>query len=235
MPVSRILIGFIIFIYILYVGLELFGHYALAYVVSTTIIPLISLLYFISIKTKKLFFSLFLVCYSITELQAFTKDLFNISFNYYTTTVLCILAYLFLFVHIYKSLDFNKVLKKFKIQIIILGVLSFYMGYMLFKITSPSAILSINYFLEIAFNTIILLTLSLAFLNYLLKENKKSGLLFLGTLCIIFSEVINVAITFITNQIIFNIIFITLLVAAFILFYLQSKLNDKVEKQIIMD
>lgn len=232
---SKALIGFIGLAYILFAGFEFFGDTTVALQISVLIIPLITLLYFIAIEKKTLFFSLFLICYSIPELMLFIKDEMVYETYYYICNTLCVLAYLFLLIEIYKSLSIQVIAKRFKLQITVLTFLSFYMGYVLFKIISPYLIVSLEYFLEITYNILILLVLSVSLLNYFYKDNKKSLFLFLGALCIVFSEVINMAYLYISNQNALNFMFVSLFVLAFYFLYQQSKLRDDVDEKLMIE
>ena len=231
---SKALIGFIGLIYILFVGFEFFGDNSIALKISVLIIPLIALLYFVTVNKKTLFFSLFLICYSIPELMLFLKNEIVYETYYYICNTLSVTAYVFLLIEIYKSINFNEVLKKFKTQVIVLTFLSFYMAYVLFKIMSPYLIVSIEYFLEISYNVLILLVLSVSLLNYFYKDDKKSLFLFLGALCIVFSEVINVAYLYIANENALNFMFVSLFVLAFYFLYQQSKLDDEVDENLML-
>ncbi|MFD1614264.1 hypothetical protein [Gelatiniphilus marinus] len=228
------LVTFIGLVYLFFVGLEFFGNNTLAIQLSVLIIPLIALLYFVSVKRKTLYFSLFLIGYSIPELMFFAKDKLVYETYYYICNGLSVLAYLFLLIEIFKSINYQVVLKRFKLQIIVLVILSLYMGYVLFKIISPYLLVSIEYFLEISYNVLILLVLSLSLLNYFDKDDNKSFLLFLGSLCIVFSEVINIAYLYIANKNMLNFMFVTLFVLAFFFFYQQSKLEEEVDEKIIL-
>ncbi len=172
MIISKVLIGFISLVYILFVGFEFFEYSSVATQISVLIIPLITLLYFISVKKKTLFFSLFLICYSIPELMLFVKDAMVYQTYYYICNTLCVAAYVFLLIEIYRSINFKEVIKRFKVQVIVLAILSSYMGYVLFKIISPSLSLSVEYILEISYNILILLVLSVSLLNYFYKVIK---------------------------------------------------------------
>ncbi|WP_034040287.1 hypothetical protein [Wocania ichthyoenteri] len=229
---SKALIGFISLIYILFVGFEFFGDDSVALQISVLIIPLVALLYFISVEKKTLFFSLFLICYSIPELILFIKDEVAYETYYYLCNTLSVLAYVFLLIEIYKSINFKEVLKRFKTQVIVLSFLSLYMGYVLFKIISPFLRISMEYFLEITYNILILLVLSISLLNYFYKDDKKSLFLFLGVLCIVFSEVINVAYLYIANENALNFMLVSLFLLAFYFLYQQSKLEDEVDEEL---
>ncbi|WOD43654.1 hypothetical protein [Hwangdonia lutea] len=229
MTFSKVLIGLISLVYSLFVGFEFFGHPTVATHISVLIIPLIVLLYFVSVKKKTLFFSLFLIFYAIPELLLFVKDAMVYQTYYYICNTLCVAAYVFLLIEIYKSINFKEVLKRFKVQVIVLAILSLYMGFVLFKIISPSLRISVEYILEITYNILILLVLSVSLLNYFYKDDKKSLFLFLGALCIVFSEVINIAYIYLANQNLLNFMFVSLFVLAFFFLLQQSKLDDETE------
>lgn len=229
MTFSKALISFIALTYILFIGFEFFGDSLIAMQISASIIPLIALLYFVSVEKRTLFFSMFLICYATSELMLFAKIEINYKMYYYICNTLCVIAYVFLLLEVYKSINFKEVLKKFKTQVIVLFFLSLYMGYVLFKIISPSLRISVEYFLEITYNVLILLVLSVSLLNYFYKDDKKSLYLFLGALCIVFSEVINIAYIYIAQQNALNFMLVSLFVLAFYFLYQQSKLEDEVD------
>ena len=85
-----------------------------------------------------------------------------------------------------------------------------------------------EYFIELIYNIVMLLLLSTSLLNYFYRDNKKSLYMFLGSLLIVFSEVISVAYLYISSHYSLNLIVVTLALLAFYFFYQQSKLsNDK--------
>lgn len=226
MYVSKAITVFISLVYILFVGFEFFGDANIATQLSALIVPLIVLLYFVSAKNKTFFFSVFLLIYASTDLLFYVKSLIHYDVYYYLGNSLGVLSYLFLLITIFKFIDLKEIFKKLKLQAIVLMVLSLYVGYVLFEIVAPKMEITADYFLETAYNVILLLVLSFSLLNYLYNDNLKSLFLFFGALCIFLCEVINVAYWYIANELLLNFFAITLSAVAFVFFLLQSKLEN---------
>ncbi|WP_141675572.1 hypothetical protein [Formosa haliotis] len=83
--------------------------------------------------------------------------------------------------------------------------------------------------LEFVYYTVLLSLLSSAFLNFLYKDSNESLLLFAGSLCIVFSEVIQYAFFYVSEETILNVMCYALLVFGFLFFYIyaiQGKSKD---------
>ncbi|MFS4481508.1 hypothetical protein ACKGJY_00700 [Hyunsoonleella sp. 2307UL5-6] len=146
-------------------------------------------------------------------------------FEYYFTNGLYILAYVFLIIKIIGHLKFSTVLKHFKVYSVVLIALNTYLLYTLHSVISPHLVIPSDYFLELIYNFVVLVLLSLALLNYFYRDNKKALYLFLGTLFIVFSEVFLIANIYVyVDNILLNFIGTTFAVIAFYFIYQQSKL-----------
>ncbi len=95
---------------------------------------------------------------------------------------------------------------------------------MLHVIVDPRLGNTNEFYVEIVYNVVMLLVLSLTLVNYFYRDNIKSLYLFLGSMCIVFSEVIWVAYIYISASTFLNIISTTLYMLSFYFFYIQSKL-----------
>jgi len=231
---SKVLVGLVIICYILYTVFEFSGNEMNAIIFHSSIVPLITIIYILSIKRKDLFFLLFLVFFSLSNIYDTVSyiiavnnfaDIYYIS--YYLANSLYIISYIFLIIKLIKSIDFKYVLKFLKIYVVVLTILNFYLMYVLHSIIDPNLVFQNDYYLEVTYNLVILLLLSFSLLNYIYKDNKKSLYLLLGALLIVFSEVIDVAYFYISNRSIFFFISTSLTVIAFYFFYQQSKIpND---------
>jgi len=228
---SKVLIGFIVLAYTLFVIFQFGGDELMASSFSSVIFPLIALLYFVSVKPKTLFFSLFLLCYSLSELAFFIIDLIPYLYFYYIGNILSMLSYTFLLLEVCKSVCGFYVLKNFKFHIIVLTGLNIYIAYILQEAINPYLELTTEYLIEITYNIVMLLLLSISLLNYFYKDDKKSLFFFFGALSIVFSEVINVAYLYVAHHNLLNFVSVTLFLLAFYFLFLQSKLeNVKVEE-----
>ena len=79
--------------------------------------------------------------------------------------------------------------------------------------------------IEVVYNTVVMLLLTITLINYISYDTKKAMNLLIGAICIVFSEVIQVAYFYITGENILGIVYSVLYVIAFILFYLQSSMS----------
>jgi len=118
-------------------------------------------------------------------------------------------------------------LKNLKMHSLVLLILNIYIVYVLQMIIDqriPEG--GHGYVLEMLYNSVILLLLSTSLLNYFYRDNKKSLYLFIGSLCIVFSEVISVAYLYVTKQELLDFFALSLALLAFYFFYQQSKINN---------
>ena len=82
-----------------------------------------------------------------------------------------------------------------------------------------------EYYMEFIYNSVIMILLTVALINYIDKEDKKAINLLIGSIFIFFSEVLQLAYFYISNMNLLNVICSLFLVLAFLFFYLQSTLN----------
>ena len=138
-----------------------------------------------------------------------------------------ITAYTFLIIEILSSINVKRIFNRFKTYILILVVLDIYSIILVTDIAIKSEILFgvYDYLIEIVYNTVIMLLLSITLINYISKHTKKTMNLLIGALCIVFSEVIQVAYFYVSEQNILSIAYSILLVLAFTFFYIQSNLG----------
>ena len=242
---SKVLVGIVLVLYVLFGIFEFTGSSDVAYYLNSLIIPVITLIYMLFIKKKNIFFLMFLLCYSVSDLLGviiysipFNEDSIMYDFDYYVGNSLYVLAYAFLLIKIAKSISFFHVLKNLKIHLVVLTILNVYLVYVLQVILNPYDGMFNNYYLELTYNIVMFSLLSVALLNYFFRDDKKSLYMFLGALCIVFSEVIDVAYLYIAQRCMLNVLATTLAVVAFYFFYQQSKLLNKVneeEKYMVME
>ncbi len=236
---SKVLTALVLIIYVLFVFFEFNGNRTLAYGFNAIILSIIAVTYIIFIKQKTVFFSLFLFCYAVSDFLGLAvhylpyKDLDRLlKIDYYVGNILYILAYVFLLIEMGRTMNIVHVIKNYKIHVLVLTALNVYLVYVLQIIVEPYIGKYYEYYLELVYNIVMLLLLSVALLNYFYKDNKKSLYLFIGSLCIVFAEVIDVAYIYIAQQSMLNFLSTTLTVVAFYFFYLQTKLSDEKEGEI---
>jgi len=169
---------------------------------------------------------MFLILYSVSELTSLISDYIPYQLDYFMGNGLYIAAYVFLVLEVLKSLNFNYILNNYSIHLIVLGALNIYIIYVLLKIVYPFVSFSFEFGVELLYNIVMLLLLSVSLLNYFYRDDKKSLLMFVGSLCLVFSEVILVAYLYISekNLLIFSSSILSIL--AFYFFYSQASLKN---------
>lgn len=236
---SNILIGFIIVLCVAFTVFEFKQEYFLSQFFRALIVPLFALLYFLNVKRRSFHFTWFLLLYSISELLVFSElffDFDNMTDNellkfddiYYTIgNTLYIAAYIFLLIDVLKTIDLKIVLKNYRIHLVVLSALNIYIIYVLLTIVNPYVEGSYLFFVELIYNIVMLLVLTSCLVSYFYNDNKKSLLLFFGSICIVFSEVIQVAYYYISDKDLLNLMQTLLFVLAFSFFHFQSKIRNK--------
>jgi hypothetical protein len=229
---SKVLVILALLLYVLSVIFQFSDEDVIANALKSIILPVVTLLYFVTVKKKSLFFTLFLVLFSISDLMIFLTPYTSHNIDYFLGNILYILAYAFLLVEVSKSISLVYVLRNFKIHLLVLTILNVYLIYVLQVIVDPFVANKSNeYYVELIYNIVMLLLLSVSLVNYFYRDNVKSLSMFLGALCIVFGEVIWVAYTYITERHLLNAISTSLYVLAFYFFYKQSKIAQEAERE----
>jgi hypothetical protein len=237
MQKRKILHIFIVVIAIVFIGLQVFEQTEIAGIFRSLLLPLLVISYCLAKKERSSYFFYFLLFYAITELSGlfnyFAKDSYLIdSILYYGGNILYITAYVFLILEIFKSMNVKKIFNRFTTYILILGALDIYSIILVSDIAIKSERLNgvYDYVIEITYNTVIMLLLSITLINYISRHTKKAMNLLIGALCIVFSEVMQVAYFYVSDLHILSVVYSVLLVLAFSFFYIQSNLNyDDIE------
>ncbi|MBN4085556.1 hypothetical protein JYT89_04345, partial [Flavobacteriaceae bacterium AH-315-B10] len=133
----------------------------------------------------------------------------------------------FLILEILKSMNIKRIFNRFTTYILILIALDVYSIILVTEIAIKSEFLNgvYDYLIEIIYNTVIMLLLTITLINYISRHTKKAMNLLIGALCIVFSEVIQVAYFYVSDQNVLSVAYSTLLVLAFSFFYIQSNLS----------
>ncbi|RED45894.1 hypothetical protein [Seonamhaeicola aphaedonensis] len=237
---SKALVSLVLIIYLLFTVYGFMGNENVAFTLDSLILPSIAVFYFLFIKQKTAFFTLFLVCYAGSDLIGLLVDYIPESehyylvydLDYYIGNSLYVTAYVALLIEICKKLNVLHIIKHFKIHLIVLTILSAWVVYVLQKTIVNTLTNSSEYYLELAYNIVMLLLLSGALLNFFCRDNQKSLYLFLGALCIVFSEVIEVAYIYIAQRNLLNFLSTTLTLSAFYFFCKQISILDTKEEEL---
>lgn len=226
---SNILIVSIILLCFSFALFEYKEEYFISSISKSFIVPLFTLLYFLNVKIKSPYFSWFLILFSISELMVFAEFYIDsekaFDVYYMFGNLLYIIAYILLLIDVCKSLNFKLVFKNYKAHLIILTLLNIYMIYVLITIVNPFMFNSVMIGFELIYNIVMLLLLTFSLIAYFYNDDKKSLILFLGSLSIVFSEVIQIAYFYITDQGLLNFVSTVLFVLAFIFYYSHSRIK----------
>jgi hypothetical protein len=199
---------------------------------------LLTLLYCVNIESKRLFFFLFLLCFLFGEIVNFMSYFVefdietSIDYFYYLVNGLYILSYVFLTIRVLTDIEIKVVLKKFWIHLIILVVLDVFCV-MILSDTTEKMLTGSQVSLEFLYNSVIMLLLTFAMINYMSKNTQKSMNLLLGAIFMFFSEVIQMTYFYISEIHILNVICSLFLVLAFLFFYLQARIPYESEQKAI--
>lgn len=229
----KVMVSLVLLVYLGFVVFQFSSNEYWANAFDAILLPLISIAYFQGNKRPNLYFSVFLICYSVSDLMVFILDFIPYSYFYYVGNGLYIIAYMALFIKIVKSLSFQHIFKNFKLHLFVLTALNIYIAYVLQNIVNPYVGMTNEYFVEIAYNVSMLLVLTASLLNYFYRDDKKSLLIFLGSMAIVFSEVIGVAYMYVAQQNLLNFLVTTLTLLAFYFYFTQSKLSNEEVNQLV--
>lgn len=229
MQLRKILITTLIILSVSFLGLQILQFETQASALRALLLIGLTAFYYLTIKDKKRFFYLFLLAFTLAEILNFTSIFVSfkldngMDYSYYLTNALYILSYLFLITKVLGDMNLKEILRKFPIHIIVLLVLDIFCVITVTD-TTKGLLSNEEYTLEFLYNTVIMLLLTVTLINYIYREDKKSMNLLIGSIFIVFSEVIQLAYFYISAINILNVICSFFLVLAFIFFYLQSRL-----------
>lgn len=198
--------------------------------VSALMLVLLTILYCGWTAEKSRLFFWFLVIFTVGHILSYTgwfmplleEDQLDI--HYYGANILFIVAYLFLIIKVLSLINFGKVFRELSIPVIILVVLDVFCVIIVTDATGDS-LSAYEYILEFVYNGIIMTLLSIALLDYMYRNDNKSMSFLLGSICIVFSEIIQLAYYYILEDKNLGFIYSFFLVVAFVFFYLQSQMS----------
>jgi len=228
---TKILLGVILTLVVTFIGFKVFQLEELADYTRPIILPLLTVYYCAKHKDRYSYFFYFLLFYSLSELLSsvyfFIKPTNIIDdIMYYGCNILYVFAYIFLIFEITIGLSLRKVFNRFSILILILIALNVYTVILVSDIAEKSEFIKTiyEYAMEVTYNATIMTLLTVALLNYLYRDSNKAMTLLVGSLCIVFSEVIQVAYFYVTEITFLDILYSTLFVIGFLFFYMQTNM-----------
>lgn len=228
MLLNRILKVVLIVLAAVYILLQGFALEVEGAALSALTITLLTALYYKWTKKKSTFFLWFLIVFALGDIIGWLAyympavELGQIDYLYYSANILYMLSYTFLIIKILKGFNFRKVFYELSIPIIVLIILDVFCV-TLVTATAENEFTLYQYVLEFTYNTVVMVLLSVALINYMYRNDNKSMLFLLGSIFMAFSEIIQLAYYYILDDTNLSLIYSVLLVAAFVFFYLQSQ------------
>lgn len=229
MLVNKILKIVLLLLGVSYIILQGFALEIEGDAVSAVAFILLTWLYMGWTKHKSKLFILFLVSFTTAQVLGFLAWFRSVpvegqtDYLYYIVNILSITSYVLLIIKMFIHLDFKTVFSELTVPIIILVILDVFCV-TLISGTTENAFNYSEYALEFTYNAVVMILLSFALINYMYRNNNKSMLFLLGSIFIVFSEIIQLAYYYIlrddTNL---GYMYSFFLVVAFIFYYLQSQ------------
>ncbi len=192
------------------------------------VFPLFAYLYYGQAKQNNHFFGFFLIGFSIVEILKTVTYGYSQFLSYYVANYLAIASYASLLIFLIKDFNIKLLFKAFKLPLIVLAIFNTYIIYVLNQMIMQDeaiVIYSMDFAIEVAYNVLILLVLSLSLVHYLYHETKQGLLLFLASVCIVFSEMVQVAYLFISSEQLLQIAYTSLIGVGFYFLYMYIKLK----------
>lgn len=228
MLVNKILKVVLVLFSGIYIFLQGFALEIKGAVLSAIILILLTWLYIGWTKHRSKLFLSFLITFTMAQILSaiswFTPIIEDgdIDYLYFGTNILYIVSYAFLIIKMIKQLDCKTVCKELTVPIIVLVVLDIFCVSLISGTTEPM----FNYYeyvLEYSYNAVVMALLSLALINYMYRNNNKSMLFLLGSIFIVFSEIIQLAYYYILSDDSLGFVYSFFLVVAFVFYYIQSQ------------
>ena len=214
----------------LYIVFQGFGFEIEGAAVSTLTLVLLTVLYCVWTKNRGHLFLGFLVVFTCAHLLGlysyYVPEISNekVDYYYYGANILYISAYMLLIIKILRGVNLAKVISEFAVPILILIVLDVFCVSIVSD-TAGNVFTSNQYILEFIYNSVVMLLLSVGLINYMYRNDNKSMLFLVASICIVFSEIIQLAYYYILPSDDLGFIYSLFLVIAFLFFYLQSQLE----------
>ena len=227
----KVLSVFVVASSVLFIVLQTLGQEYHAFVVKALAMVILLILYTVSVGEKNVFFLLFIITYTVADIyNVLTYNIFpakgvTIDVHYLVGNSLYILSYIFLILKVSALIDFKGIFVKFPYQLTLLFALDIFVVWVLTDLVRLTLGANYAYIIELLYNLTIMILVSLSLINYMQNDTKKAMNLLLGCICIMFSEVIQIAYYYVSSlNNTLSIVYSVLLVLAFFFFFKQSQL-----------
>jgi len=212
-----------------YVVLQILKNEFAALGIIAGVMLLLAYYYSRTVVHKEPLFLSFLIISGIARLIEHLSWYFPIDhgfneYSYYLGSVLLISSYTLLILLLCKTMNFKRIISQFYITIGVLVVLNIF-SVTLISDTTASVLGFGENIVEFIYTSVVMILLSIALVNYMDKTDNKSMLFLVGSICIFFSETIQLAYLYIIDTTALAAFYSITLVLAFTLYYLQSRLE----------
>ena len=230
MKIKHFLVSGLILLSLVFIGLQMIKFEVIASFVRVILISLLTVLYYNQVSTKHTNFLKFLITFLIADIIGLSywfitlESESSIDYTYFICNGLYILSYVFLIIEVLKGMNIKDVITKLPAPIVILVVLDIFCVTIVTD-TAGEDLTNYQYSMEFLYNAVIMTLLTLAVINYIYYVNKKAMNLLIGSIFIVFSEMIQLAYYYVLEINVLNVLCSLFLVFAFIFFYLQASLN----------
>jgi hypothetical protein len=230
MLVNRILKVVLLLLGVVFVILQGLAFEVEGAAVSSAMLVLLTVLYCRWTENKTKYFFWFIVTFTFAHVLSYASYYVielregHTDYVYYGANLLYILAYVFLIIGILRGLELKKIFSELSIPIFILIILDIFCVYIVSG-TTENVLEIYEYSLEYLYNAVVMMLLSVGLINYMYRNDNKSMLFLIGSICIVFSEIIQLAYFYIIKSNDLGFIYSLFLVLAFVFFYLQSQLE----------
>ena len=130
-----------------------------------------------------------------------------------------------------ESPDYKGFFSKYTIHIAVLVMFAVYLVILLGEIMKPH-LDRMEYTVSMVYSSAIMALLTVSLLNFICNDTKKAFILFLASMCIVFSEIVQIAYFYLTKTYGLGVIYSLLLVVAFYLFYKQGFLKKEANRSL---
>jgi len=227
MKISRLAIFIAILLSVFYVGSEFIGNRSMARITRACVIPFLIIYYVLEKRYKSKYFLVFLITFSISYVLPLLRNVAPNNMLFILANIMCIIGYLAMIFEIsmmiFQNMSFKKLLVKYPLYIIVFVAL----GAILARNVINMPRESINN-MQIVIGNIyigaIFTLLGVSFLNYIIRYTKKALYLFIGSICLAFSEVLQIANFYMFNEpkLAVVMVYLILQIAGFYLFFKQA-------------
>jgi hypothetical protein len=218
-----------------YLGLQICGYKEISDLVRPIITPLFIVLYMVCpIINRSKYLLGFLVLYSVAEVIGYGEGYLSNELIYYGCNSIYIASYLCLILEICSNFKIETFFKTHVFQVVTLLIFSIVCVHYLTDLTNFE--FGTPLVLELFYNTVIMVMISMAMLSFFSRPNNKSMNLLIGVFCLVASEILTVAYLYMDNKLMFSnaysILFILGLSFVFRHAYLEHQEFKFLEKQV---